>query len=100
MNVHNVGWLRFSRCDSTEGRLLEEICCTRGLKQHVKGPTRGDYLLDLVLSDFAPGVRCKISPGIHEHDNDVVLTTVDMSVVTSEPVSAKCTISKKTIGTG
>ena len=89
MNVHNVGWLRFSRRDSTEGRLLEEVCSTLGFKQHVKGPTRGAYLLDLVLSDFASGVRCKVVPGIHEEDHDAVLTTVDISVAESEPVKRK-----------
>ena len=86
MNVHNVGWLRFSRCDTTEGRLLEEICCTRGLKQHVKSPTRGAYLLDLVLSDFASGVRRKIIAGIHELDHNAVLIAFDVSVAVSEPV--------------
>ena len=96
MNVHNVGWLRFSRCDTTEGRLLEEICCTRGLQQHVKSPTRGAYLLDLVVSDFASGVRRKIIAGIHEHDHDAVLTTVDISVAVSEPVRRQVYDFKKT----
>ena len=89
MNVHNVGWLRFSSRDSTEGLLLEEVCCTLGLKQHVKAPTRGAYLLDLVLSDFESGVRCKVIPGIHEEDHDAVLTSVDVSVAESEPVKRK-----------
>ena len=46
-------------------------------------------MLDLVLSDFAPGVRCKIIPGIHEHDHDAVLTAVDISVAASEPVKLR-----------
>ena len=89
INGHNVGRLRFSGRDSTEGLLLEEVCCTLGLKQHVKSPTRGPYLLDLVLSDFESGIRCKVIPGIHEEDHDAVLTSVDVSVAESEPVKRK-----------
>ena len=61
-----------------KGGFLEDVCSTLGLKQHVKGPTRGAYLLDLVLSDFASGVRWKVVPGIHEENHDAVLTTVDI----------------------
>ena len=51
-NVHNVEWLRFSNSTTPEGRELEDVCSSNGLHQHVKQPTLGDYLLDLVLSIF------------------------------------------------
>ena len=53
MNVHNIDWLRFSYQNSRERKELEKVSISRGLSQCVKGPTRGDYLLDLVLCDFA-----------------------------------------------
>ena len=66
MDVHNTSWLRFSSRDSVEGRELEAICCEHGLRQLVTKPTRGLYLLDLVLSDLASCIRCKVVLGIHE----------------------------------
>ena len=86
MNVHNVEWLRFSNGSSPEGTELEAVCCTHGLKQHVKHPTRGPHLLDLVLSNFSSGIRCKVVPGIRDDDHDGVLTTVNVSVPTARPV--------------
>ena len=85
-NVHNVEWLRFSNGESEEGTALEHVCSQRGLRQHVKGPTRGDYLLDLVLSNFASGVRCKVIPGIREDDHDGVLATISVSIPAACPV--------------
>lgn len=40
MNVHNAEWRRFSSGSSRRGTELEALCCTHGLKQHVKQPTR------------------------------------------------------------
>ncbi len=85
-NVHNREWLRFSSHDSPEGTELEHVCCTHGLTQHVKSPTRGANLLDLVLSDFQSGVTCKVTPGIHDDDHRGVLTKVKVDIPASEPV--------------
>ena len=86
VNVHNPGWLRFSRRDSPEGTELEAVCCENGLRQLVTKPTRGPYLLDLVLTDFTSGIRCKVVPGIHGNDHDGVLTTVQLEVPAAHPV--------------
>ena len=51
-NVHHRKWLRHSNANSSEGDLLHRIRDDLGLKQCVKSPTRGDYLLDLVLCDM------------------------------------------------
>ena len=69
MNTHNKDWLRWSNSNSREGRVLEDICCGCGLEQKVHGPTRGPYLLDLVLSDFLPGIKAKVTAGIHDNDH-------------------------------
>ena len=85
-NVHNVEWLRHSSRTSAEGLELEHVCGAHGLRQLVSSPTRGPYLLDLVLSDLASGIRCRVVPGIHGNDHDGVLTTVHLSVPESSPV--------------
>ena len=85
-NVHNVEWLRYSNGHSLEGTELEQACSLRGLKQHVKGPTRGEYLLDLVLSNFASGVRCKVLPGVRDDDHDGVLASISVSIPSARPV--------------
>ncbi len=89
MNVHNTEWLRWSNGRSDEGEELENVCCLCGLSQHVNGPTRGDHLLDLVLSDFGSGIRTKITPGIHDNDHRGVLASVKLSVPAAEPVRRK-----------
>ena len=86
MNVHNVEWLKHSNGPSPEGTELETVCCTHGIKQHVKHPTRGPYLLDLVLSNFSSGIRCKIVPGTRDDDHDGVLTSVNVTVPAIRPV--------------
>ena len=85
-NVHNAEWLRFSNGNSPEGTELEHVCTARGLKQHVKKPTRGAYLLDLVLSNFASGIRCKVIPGVRDDDHDAVLASISISIPASRPV--------------
>ena len=85
-NVHNKAWLRFSNADAPEGLELESVCCSYGLRQHVKEPTRGPYLLDLVLSDFESGVTCKVTPGIHDNDHRGVLASVRIDIPACEPV--------------
>ena len=86
LNVHNRPWLRFSSRDSVEGNELEAICSDHGLRQLVTKPTRGPYLLDLVLSDLPAGVRCRVVRGIHANDHDGVLTFVNLEIAANEPV--------------
>ena len=51
VNVHHKPWLKFSNGISPEGRELFDVCCRLGFHQCVQKPTRGEYLLDLVLTD-------------------------------------------------
>ena len=74
MNVHEQAWLRYSSGTTIEGRELHGFCSEHGLQQHVREPTRGDYLLDLVLSDLGPLVKSKVVAGIADHSG--VLSTM------------------------
>ena len=66
LNVHHVSWLRFSNADTPRGRHLKEFCDGQGLRQLVSQPTRGDYLLDLVLSSNA-NVQVSVEGKIADH---------------------------------
>ena len=61
-NVHNARWLHHSSGISQEGRILEQGCATHNLKQHVRGPTRGDHLLGLVLTGVDVHVDVTVQP--------------------------------------
>ena len=50
----------------------------QGLDEKVGQPTRGNYLLDLVLSDMGPDLKCKVLPGVSDHK--AVLGTVKFAV--------------------
>ena len=89
MNVHNPEWLRWSNRSTPEGTELEAVCCVHGLTQHVHGPTRGNYLLDLVLSTFESGITCAVTPGINDEDHDGVLNQVKLRVPATEPVKRR-----------
>ena len=88
--MHNDEWLQFSRGESPEGRELELVCASHGLKQHVKEATRGNYLLDLVLSDLESCLRCSVHPGILDKDHRCVLCYVGISIRTS-PAAVRTT---------
>ena len=87
MNVHNEEWLQFSRGESPEGRELETVCSSHGLKQCVKEATRGNYLLDLVLSDLGSCLRCAVHPGILDKDHRCVLCYVSISIPATPAVA-------------
>ena len=49
-----------------------------GLSERVGKPTRGDNLLDLVLSDLDAELKCEVKPGIS--DQESVLGTVNFKI--------------------
>ena len=51
-NMHHARWLRYSSGNSAEGVFLKQICDDYNVKQLVDKPARGEYLLDLVLTDL------------------------------------------------
>jgi hypothetical protein len=52
LNLHSQRWLRYSARNSAEGEAMRQLCSKMGLRQIVRGPTRGDNLLDLVITDI------------------------------------------------
>ena len=90
MNVHNERLLKFSNGESPEGRELERVCAAHGLKQHVKSPSRGEYLLDLVLSDLGSQLRCTVHPRVLESDHLCELADIDICIAVSLPSSRSC----------
>ncbi len=68
MNAHEASWLRFSDGTSEEGRALHTFSNITGLEEKVGEPTRGDNLLELVLSDLAGDLKCAVKPGVSDHD--------------------------------
>lgn len=69
MNVHHIRWLRFSSKSTPktpEGEALKQFCEDHALRQIVKEPTRGDYLLDLLLTDLEQ-VKCKVVQKVADH---------------------------------
>ena len=61
LNIHHRKWLKYSNRNSLEGQELCVVCMELGLAQLVHEPTRGDHLLDLVLSSFS-GVKAGVLP--------------------------------------
>ena len=90
LTVHNAQWLQHSRGETLEGLELEAVCASQGLKHYVKEATRGDYLLDLVLSDLGSCLRCSVHPGIIEKDHRSVLCHIDISIPAT-PASSRTT---------
>ena len=86
LNVHNLAWLKHSARNSPEGRALQDLCEEVGLQQLVREPTRGEYLLDLVLSDFE-GVKCKVEPEVADHK--LVAATLHLAVPEEETAQRK-----------
>jgi hypothetical protein len=66
INIHHRKWLRYSNRNSAEGERLKTFCDGAGLRQVVKEPTRGEYLLDLVFTDLDE-LRYKSLPKIADH---------------------------------
>ena len=66
-NVHHLRWLQFSSGTSVEGTTLWRFCIDHGFRQMVTGPTRGKYLLDLVLTDLDEIMETSIHPIIADY---------------------------------
>ena len=77
LNVHSIRWLRHSARETVEGRVLHDISSKLGLRQVVRQPTRGEYLLDLVLTDV---LDCQAKPCAAVADHRGVLTKVKFTI--------------------
>ncbi len=81
MNVHEASWLRHSDGTSLEGRELQAFANVTGLDERVGAPTRGEHLLDLVLSDMAGDLKCSVHPGVSDHDAVIGVANFDLPKV-------------------
>ena len=77
-NVHEASWFRHSDGTSPEGRALRDVACSHGWEERVQKPTRGPYLLDLVLTDLGSDVKARPVAGVSDHF--AVLGSLDVSV--------------------
>ena len=76
MNIHHRMWLRYSRENTAFGEQLLNISRENGLKHMVRAPTRGEYLLDLVLTDVSDMMQIIVLPNLADH----CVVCIDMSV--------------------
>ena len=74
-NVHHARWLKLSNGNTPEGDALLHICQRHLLKERVGKPTRGEYLLDLVLSNL-DCVRTAVLPKVADHS--MLLVTLEI----------------------
>lgn len=81
MNIHHAKWLRFSNGNSAAGELFHTTCKTFGLRQMVRQPARGKYLLDLVLSSLPDETSVRVLSSITDHQ----LVFVNLRLPTSSP---------------
>ena len=65
--MHNTDWLTHSTSRSPEGLALQKVAEAHGFQECVRKPTRGKYLLDLVLSDISSAITTSVVPGVSDH---------------------------------
>ena len=75
LNVHSVKWLRHSTRETAEGFALASQSAELGLRQMVRAPTRGPYLLDLVPSGLED-IDIQVQPGLSDH----IIVSVDLRI--------------------
>ena len=81
LNVHHLRWLTHSSTatpTTPAGKELCSFCAAHGLKERVGALTRGEHLLDLVLTDFPEAVHCTVQPMLADHS--LVLARVLLEV--------------------
>ena len=77
LNLHHRAWLHYSNGDTPLGREFHGVTSRLGLCQIVRGPTRNEYLLDLILTDCSDA-KAEVCAKITDHS--LVLTTLRTSV--------------------
>ena len=68
LNIHHKKWLTHSNGDTARGETLMHFCEEHALRQLGKGPTREQYLLDLMLTDIKR-VNVRICAKIADHSS-------------------------------
>jgi len=86
LNIHHKRWLRFSREDTRIGSEMKMLCDFHGMSQLVREPTRGDYLLDLCISDIV-GAKVEVLPYVADHK--AILTKLPVPEIKEEFMERK-----------
>ena len=82
LNLHHKWWLKHSADVTVEGSTMYKFTCDRNFKQIVRGPTRYEYLLDLVITDLDEAINATIFPRIADHN--LVRAKFDLQVTEAE----------------
>ena len=77
LNLHCLRWLKHSSHNSKEGESMRNVCLKSGLRQIVRGPTREQHLLDLVITDIE-SVSVVVASKIADHA--VLLASLNLSI--------------------
>ena len=80
INVHSRRWLSFSNGESAEGNAMRDASHRAGLRQIVQAPTRGEYLLDIAMTDI-PGASAEVTASIADHKGVLVVVPFAMPEV-------------------
>ena len=84
LNIHHARWLRHSNGNTVQGADLKNLCDSFGMVQCVSDPTRGQYLLDLFLTDLS---GCKVSVGPSVADHKFLLGSVPVPEVVHKEIT-------------
>ena len=85
-NAHNREWLGSPRT-SAAGEAAEDMCCVHGLRQHVTSATRGENILDLVMSDVPGAVSTTTQPPLGRSDHAVVIADFQLTASVDQPTT-------------
>ena len=85
-NVHHKEWLG-SRTTDAAGRRTLEMCNALGLTQFVHEPTRGDQILDLVITDLDS--ICTTHARLGTSDHHPVFVKLNMPLYRDQPYKRK-----------
>ena len=82
---HSKRWLTFSANKTPEGTALRDFVTWSGMEQLVKHPTRGEKLLDLVISDLGE-IKASVTCQIADHRGVLADLSINMP---KEPVHSR-----------
>ena len=82
MNVHHRIWLHYSNANTATGEELYDICQEFAMKQCAKSPTRGEYLLDLIFTDWE-SVDARVLSMLADHNAVFIKMPVSIPVASS-----------------
>ena len=83
-NVHHQDW-HSSTHTSTAGRSLLEFCEYNGLSQLVTEPTRGNAILDLVITEYEGHILYHPHLGTSDRVNLIIHLTIELEIVPPPP---------------